>query len=153
MEWQLEVDSAREQMALAARPADRELTEMIKELNRLTVARRRKPKDELAYEQLRDLVAQCLSEEGPRYYVDDDGRKQYAYAVTPEPIEVNMAELTAAFWEGKLTEETMDKIAPRRINTPEFKRAVDTGVVDQDLLVRSTKFRKGTPFVKYSVAD
>lgn len=133
-----------------ASPADRDTEIRLAELHELVVARRKDPERETRYERERDALAADLLEHGPRYFIDENGDKRYAYAVQPEPVEVDMDELMAMYEDGELSTEVMDQIAPRRVDKEGLRRVVSRKKITPAQFTRFAKLRKGTAFVQFS---
>ena len=145
-----EAEQARREMEAKATPATADTEGKLIALDAMMARRRKDPDLEAAYEALRaDLVAQ-LKAEGPRYFLNADGLKQYAFAVQPEPLDVDVDALIKMYEEGGLSLETLDKVAPRRADREAFRREVAKGNITQAQLLASTKLRQGTPHVKIS---
>ena len=109
-----------------ASEADADTEDLLRQLDE--VARRRRPDKQLEerYLALRDQLVPRLRSSGPRYYLDADHVKRYAFVVQPEPIEVTISELEEAVERGEMTAEVLNRVAPqsRRVNKEEFKKAV-----------------------------
>ena len=133
-----------------ANAAEGDLEEAIIQLDELAEQRRKDPVIEQRYEELRDLVAAAILADGPRYYLDIDGEKRYAYAVQPEPVEVDVAELIAMNGRGELAGEVLDQIAPRKVDKEAFRRAASTGRLTKAQVAATCKIIKGTPHVRFA---
>lgn len=147
-----------QQMMRDARPAEGDTEQMLLDLDMLARRRRPDPYIEEQYEALRDVLTARLSKEGPRYFIDVDGEKRYAYAVVPEPIEVDVDEVIALHDEGEISTELLDRIAPRKIDAEQFKLAVARGSnpnsrkpgITQEQLLRVARKRRGTGHVRFA---
>ena len=102
------------EMTKAAKPLESsDLELMVRRLDELAAIRRPVKEVEAEYEQLRDKVAAILAMEGPRYYVDQDGVKRYAYVVAPDPVVIYVHELIQMGDEGLISEAALNLPAPR----------------------------------------
>ena len=133
-----------------AKAAEGDLEEAICQLDELVEARRKDPVIEERYEELRDLVAKAILKDGPRYYLDDRGDKRYAFAVQPEPVEIDVAELIAMNGRGELAGEVLDQIAPRKVDKEAFRRAASTGRLTKAQVAATCKITKGTAHVRFT---
>jgi hypothetical protein len=145
-----QAEEARRELEAKATPADKDTEQKLRELDRMVISRRKDPEREREYERLRDEMAAQLAEEGPRYYIDDDGVKRYAFTVQPEPVEVDVDGLLAMYEEGTLSREVLDAVAPRKVDKEQFRRATAGGKITQAQLLKVAKIRKGTAHVKFS---
>lgn len=147
---QTEAQRKMAELAATATPADGDTEEMLLRLDTLQARRRKNPVLEREYETLRDTLAARLGAEGPRYYLDNDGVKRYAYAVVPEPIEVDVDALCAMDERGELKEGVLEKVAPRKADKEEYRKAVGRGDITREQFLASATITKGTPYVKQS---
>jgi len=138
------------QMQKQALPADADTEAALAQLQALIMRRRKDPEIEARYEQLRDALVDQLKAEGPRYYLDEEGNKRYAYVVQPEPVEVDMDELLALYEAGELPQSLMDKIAPRKVDKEALRRAVSKGQITRAQFTKVAKLVKGTAHVSFS---
>lgn len=145
----------RQRIFEAALPADADTEDKLLVLKRMVEARRKDPGADARYEALRDPLAEELKEHGPRYLVDDDGVKHYAYAVAPEIVVVNQAELEAMVAEGSLDEAEYNRIAPRKVDKEALRRSISKkrGGLSPAQVVRAVKFRPGTAYVRFDRPD
>jgi hypothetical protein len=142
--------SAFNEMVEKARPAEGDIELSIRRLDELAAARRKDPDIEKEYEDLRDLLVEIIELEGPRYYLDSDGVKRYAYAVTPEPVEIFTEELIKMAGEGLISEEELDLAAPRKASPDGYRRLSMKDTFTNAMIVRTSKIGKGTAHVKFS---
>lgn len=126
---------------------------MLRELDDLAARRRPNPTLERRYEALRATLAARLETEGPRYYLDFHGKKRYAYASVPEPIDVDVDELCRLDEAGELKEGVLDKVAPRKANKEEYRAAVKRGDITRQQFLATAKMTRGTPRVLFSDPD
>ena len=145
-----QVESAKQDMQNSAIEADYSTHHQLMQLDEMAGGRRKDPALEARYEKLRDYLADQLGKTGPRYYIDNYGQKRYAYAVQPEKVEVNLVALTALYDDGKITLETFDRAAPRRVDQDRFKQEAAAGRITSAQLTKIAKFRKGTAHVRFS---
>lgn len=142
-------------------PAEYDTEALLLELDSLAALRRPDPHIEARYEELRDLLAKRLHKEGPRYFIDLNGQKRYAYAVIPEPIEVDVDELIAMNHDGEISDKLLDEIAPRKMDMGAFTRAAARGTkknprspgITPEQLMRVARKRKGTGHVRFAKPD
>lgn len=139
-----------EEVKAQAYLADQSTEDQLYELAQLMAARRKDPTIESRYEVLRNTLAAQILEEGPRYFVDDDGHKRYAWAVQPEPIQIDMSELTELFESGKLTYEQYEEAAPRKADKTAIRRFVANQTIETEDLIKIASLSKGTAFVRIS---
>ena len=133
-----------------ATPAGADLETALARLQDMIVIRRKDPKLEAEYEALRDEVVKYLRENGPRYYLDGDGCKRYAFAVIPEKTVVNVDALESMVQAGELSPYVLEQIAPRKANIEAFRRACQTERLTDEQIVAATSSLPGTGFVKVS---
>ena len=149
-DWEEASASRQEEIEAQAEPAGNDLEAKLNLLKRMADARRKDPVMERRYERLRNSMAKYLDENGPRYFLDGDGTKQYAYAVVPEPLVVDVDELIALYNEGEITLETLDEAAPRKASAEGFKRvAHHKDKLSDAQLLRVSHVQRGTPHVRY----
>ncbi len=122
-------------------------------LAELAEIRREKPDIKTEYEVLRDELAAQIEAEGSRIFIGPDGEKYVAYVVSPEPIEVDVAELEAMDETGKIPVGLIDKVAPRKVDKEAFRRAVAKEEITKPQFLRVAKTTKGTAFVKFLPID
>ena len=96
-----------------AKPADPDTEIQLMKLADMAASRRKNPDLEKRYEALRELLANQLTQEGPRYFLGEDGLKRYAYAVTPEPVRVSEERLMDRKEAVRLELAVLAKVAPR----------------------------------------
>lgn len=138
------------EMQAAAEKAPPDMEALIRRLDNLAAARRPDPALEREYEHLRDLLTKILAKEGPRYYLDSAGVKRYAFAVVPEPVEINLPKLIAMAKAGQISDELLEKLAPRKVDKDAYRRAGNTGKLTKAQVAATSKFVKGTGHVKFS---
>lgn len=110
-----------------------DLLEDIMRLEKMASVRRPDRALEARYERLRASVTDQLAESGPRYYLDSNGVKRFAYAVRPETVVCDVEELVALAESGELPHLDVDKVFPRGTDTQELRRALSRKVkVTQD---------------------
>lgn len=117
-----------EAMQAEAQEADPDLEDRLKALDSIAAQRRKDPDLEARYEQLRDELQAELKETGPRYYLDEHGLKRYAYRVAPEKLAIDVDDLVAMVEAGEIDVD-LDKVAPRKIDGEQMKRAIRKGSV------------------------
>jgi hypothetical protein len=137
------------ELEATAQPADMDTEELLNRLQPLQAQRSYYSNGEgnKLYEKLRDEAAERLEETGPRYYVGEDGVKRYAVRQQSHPLEVSVSELIAEY--GEDNPELLDRIAPRKVDRDQFKRAVATGKVSAEVLLRVARFKHSKPFVRF----
>lgn len=133
-----------------AKPADPDTEIQLMKLADMAASRRKNPDLEKRYEALRELLATQLTKEGPRYFLGEDGIKRYAYAVTPEPVEVSEEKLMELDEAGKLKAGVLEKVAPRKVDKDAFRRAVANGSITREQFLEVAELTQGTKFVKFS---
>lgn len=137
-------------LAAEATHADRDTEDQLVELFEIVISRREDPAEKRRYEGKRDEMVQVLAEHGPRYFIDAEGNKRYAYVVAPESVEVDLDELEAAHAEGKISDQTLEDVAPRKIDKEEFRKAVSRGDIDPATFVRVATIVQKTRHVGFS---
>lgn len=137
-------------LAETATRADFDTEEKILDLHDMVLKRRKDPELEKRYEARRDELVAQLESEGPRYFIDAHGNKRYAYAVVPEPVDVDLDELLVEKAKGNISEETFEAVAPRKIDKEQFRRHVSNGNIPKDVFRRVAKVSRGTPHVGFS---
>lgn len=142
-----------ERMIRTAEPAVGDTETRLLELQNMQAKRRKDPQLERRYEMLRDELAAQLKAEGPRYYIDNDGVKRYAFTVTPEPVDVDLDGLIQAELDQEISYETLDQVAPRKVDKEAFRRAVATERIPKALLLKIAKIVPGTAYVKTATPD
>lgn len=115
------------EMMEAAKPADPDTEERLQAFHKVVISRREDPVAKAAYEAERDSLVAQLRREGPRYFLDDDGAKRYAYAVTPEGVEVDVAGLIALHDAGELDDELFERLCPRQVDKDQLRAAIARG--------------------------
>ena len=138
------------EIELAAHLAEGDLEEMLVQLDELAERRRKDPVVEARYEELRDLCAKAILREGPRYYLDARGVKRYAFAVQPEPVEIDVGRLMDFYADGSLPVEVLNKIAPRKVDKDAYRRAAAKGELTKEQIAATARIRKGTPHVRFA---
>ena len=113
----------REEMEAVAERADLDTEDKLVLLENMMAELRVDAALKARYERLRDQLVAQLKREGPRYFVDPQGQKRYAYAVTPETVDVDVAELERMYRRGEVPEEVLDEVAPRKLDRDGFRRA------------------------------
>lgn len=146
-------EDVKARMIRDAQPASSDTEDELLWLERLQAKRRKDPAVEREYERLRDSLAARLEKEGPRYYIDNEGIKRYAYAVVPEPVEVDVDLLIEAELEREITYETLDAVAPRKVDKEAFRRAVAAERIPKKVLVKVATVTRGTAYVKTATPD
>lgn len=144
----------REEMEAVAERADLDTEDKLVLLEGMMAELRPDPQLKARYERLRDQLVAQLRREGPRYFIDPQGVKRFAYAVTPETVEVDVAELQHMHKRGELTEEVLDEVAPRKLDRDGFRRAASRGkrggLTRQQVAKVSQIVPKGRGHVAYS---
>jgi hypothetical protein len=152
-EFDPDAPTALERLEETASAASADLEDKLSQLKTLTEARRKDPQVERQYLAIRDGIVRILQEHGPRYFLDSFGRKHYAYAISPEPLIVDVAVLEAMVEAGELSEEVLDEVAPRKVVAEAFKRACNAGRITDAQLLDSAHKEKGTAYVGYADPD
>lgn len=137
-------------VAAVATEADMDTELALDGLFSMVIQRREDPDLKVQYELTRDELVARLKEDGPRYFLASDGTKRYAYVVQPEQIEVDMDELMAAVKDGSISQEVLDKIAPRKVDKDALRRAVAKKQIDAATFVRIAELVKKTAHVGFS---
>lgn len=145
-----EIISAFQEMEAKATKAPEDVEAALVRLDYLADYRRKDPAIEAEYETLRNKLAKLLGAEGPRYYLDLDGVKRYAYVVAPEPVEIDVAALIAMNKAGELSDEILEKIAPRKADKDAYRREATARRLTRKQIVDSSKVTKGTAHVRFS---
>jgi hypothetical protein len=145
----------RQKLYESALPAHPDMEDKLYALKNMVEARRKDPQAETRYEALRDDLAKDLAEHGPRYLVDDDGVKYYAYAVAPEIVIADQHVIEQMVEAGTLSQEEFDRIYPRKLDKEALRRSIakKTGGRTGAQVVASVRFRKGTAYVKFDRPD
>jgi hypothetical protein len=144
-QWAKEREERIERITAEATAADLDTEDKLLLLQRLTEDQRRL---RIEYEALRDDVVELL-EGQPRYFISESGAKWYATVEQTEPLKVDLELLL----EEIDSEELLDEIAPRKVNTTAFKQAVMTGRISNETLLKVGKLSKNRPFVKFHFFD
>jgi len=137
-------------LAEHAQAATLDMEAELLKLHETVLARREDPDKKREYEAARDRLLKLLKDEGPRYFIDAEGNKRYAYPVQPEQVEVDMDELLVAFAKGEISEETYNRVAPRKIDRDELRRAVSKGDVPAAVFARIATLVPKTGHVGFS---
>ena len=145
-----EKDDKQAEIAARATRADVDTEEKLDGLFRMVVSRRKDPDLEVAYELTRDELVKQLAEEGPRYFLDSDGNKRYAFVVAPEVVEVDYDEVIKCIEEGLIPDDVVDKVWPRKLDKDALRRAVSKGDISDEVFVRIAEFVKKTAHVGFS---
>lgn len=122
-----EAETKKAEMMAAAQPADLDTEDALRTLRKMVIARREDPVEKARYEALRDQLATRLKSEGPRYFINDEGVKQYAYTVAPEGVETSVAALKALLDEGEISAELFERLCPREVDKDELRTAIARG--------------------------
>ena len=138
-----------------ALPAHPDMEDKLVALKAMVEARRKDPRAEERYEALRDELARDLQTHGPRYLVDDDGEKHYAYAVAPEIVVANQQVMEAMVEAGELSQEEFDRIYPRKLDKEALRRSIakKRGGLSDAQVVRAVRFVPGTAYVRFDRPD
>lgn len=120
----------------AATEASGDLLEDIVRLQRLADAQRPDRALKQRYEALRDHVTAELAKSGPRYFLDDDGNKRYAFAVLPESVVPDIEEIVELAEEGKLPKLDIEKVFPRKVDTEELRRALAKRQIPKEVVAK-----------------
>ena len=136
-----------------ATPAEDDLEFKLARLDMMMAARRKDPALERRYEVLRDEVVAYLREHGPRYYLDSEGFKHYAWAVVPEKVIINVGKMVEAVEAGELDPGVLAECAPRKANAEAFRRACQLERLTQAQIVDFTKVEEATGHVKTSAPE
>lgn len=138
------------EMQNSAVQADVDLEAALARLKEMADQRRADPAQDRIYEQLRDEVVKILAGSGPRYFLDENGFKHYAYSVVPEPLVINVTRLVDMVRRGELPEEVLDAVTVRKIVPDAFRRAILTKRITPEQLIKVGRKKKGTGHVKFS---
>lgn len=138
------------ELQATATRADMDTEDKLIHLEHLKDQLREDPVVKREYEALRDELAAQLEREGPRYYLDNMGVKRYAYAVVPEPIEVDVDELCRLDEAGELKAGVLDQVAPRKADKERYRAAVQRGDITREQFLATAKVGRGTAYVKSS---
>jgi hypothetical protein len=148
-----ESDSFDEEAALAAAElAEGDTEEKLAELHDLQTRRgywHGSGAGNKRYETLRDELTSPL-EDGPRYFVDDDGVKRVAVRQQQEPVDVDGDALEQEIGDD---EALLDAVMPRKVDKTAFKHAVQDGRISSDVLVKVARIRRNKPFVRFLSAS
>jgi hypothetical protein len=139
----------------SALPPTPDMEDKLVALKSMVEARRKDPRAEERYEALRDDLAADLKEHGPRYLVDEDGDKYYAYAVAPEIVIADQQAIESMVEAGELEREEYERIYPRRLDKEALRRSIakKRGGMTNAQVVRSVRFKPGTAYVKFDSPD
>lgn len=107
-----------------ASPADEDTEDMLLELSGIMARRRKDPQLERYYEDLRSRTVQRLQEDGPRFFLDRNGVKRYAWPITPETLEVDVDEFVRLWERGEMPEIDLDVVMPRQPNREALRKAI-----------------------------
>ena len=143
-------ENAAREIEAKAKEASGDLEEMLMVLDDMAERRRKDPVIEARYEELRDDVAQKLLADGPRFYLDSRGVKRFAFAVQPEPVEIDLDVLVGFYNVGEISEQDFEALCPRRVDKEVFRRLASKGTLPKKIVARSAKLRKGTAHVRFS---
>jgi hypothetical protein len=145
----------RQKIYEAALPANPDQEDKLVVLKNMVEVRRKDPRAEERYEALRDDLAKELKESGPRYLVDEDGEKYYAYAVAPEIVIANQQAIEQMVEDGELDRAEFERIYPRRLDKEALRRSIAKKRSGMTLaqVTRAVKFRPGTAYVKFDRPD
>lgn len=143
------------EMIAKAEPLPPDFEDEILELEELAERRRPDPKVEARYAELRNKVVSRLSKEGPRYFLNDDGTKSYAYPVVPNNVEVSLDKLAKAVEDEKLDKDLYDEITKTVIDKDKFARAArrKRRGIPAEVLVEVMSLTPGTGHVRFVVVD
>lgn len=122
-----EAESKKAEMIAAAQPASKDTEENLVLLRKMVLARREDPILKARYEHLRDDLARQLKAEGPRYFINDEGVKQYAYTVASETVETSVAALEALFAAGEISKALFEELCPRGVDKDALRTAIARG--------------------------
>ena len=122
-----EILARREEMMASATEADEDVEDMILRLESLRRRLREDPVVRARHDRLRDQLTEILTKHGPRYYLDEDGRKKYAYATIPEQVQLDVAEAIRLHQRGEIPTEVLNEIAPRTIDRKGLRAAITRG--------------------------
>lgn len=145
-------------IAATAKDADGDTEAAIQQLQALAAARRKDPVVEQRYEGLRNQLARQLGREGARWFLDESGNKWLAYTVAPENTFLDVEEAERMAKEGKLDQETLELIAPRKQNLTGLAVAIRAGTkvppgpnaLTPAQVQRLISFEPGTPYVQFA---
>lgn len=111
------------------------------------------PAIKVEYEILRDRLTATLRADGPRLFMAPDGKKYLAMPVLPEGVEVDKAALIALVTEGVLTEDELDKLAPRKVDKAVLTRYAGSGKIPANVLKRIARVVPKTGHVRLYPID
>ena len=132
-----------------AAAAEGDLELMLVTLDDMAERRRKDPIAEKRYEELREACSKIILAEGPRYYIDSVGVKRYAYAVQPEPVEIDLDVLVKFYQEGRILPGDFEDLCPRKVDKEVFRRLASRGVLDKEMVAKAATVIKGTPHVRF----
>jgi len=145
-----EADAREAELKAQAIRAPEDVEDALADLQEMQMARRPDPAKTAEYEALRDKMVAYLRLHGPRYYLDKDGFKHYAFATIPEQTVIKVGVLQDAVDRGELPASVLAEVAPRKGDLEAFRRAVRAGRIPEDLFVEATELVEKTGHVNYS---
>lgn len=146
----MSVDDELDKIRDKAVEASGDLLDDIRRLEDLAAARRPDPDREREYEALRDSVTKRLVESGPRYYLDSNGVKRFAYAVQPEEVECDVEEIVELHGQGKLPLLDVEKVFPRKVDKEQLRRALSKKQLPRDVVVKHIRLKKRTGHTRWA---
>lgn len=146
-------DEVLEEVMQLATQADNDLELMLAEYQQLA-ERYREPKEHKEKrEALRDKIARELAHDGPRYYLDDEGNKRYAWQTTPETVQVDIDLLMELDEAGEVPFDLLDKVAPRQVNRAGLRSAIQSGALSPEQVVKIATITYQTPRIYMKSAE
>lgn len=135
-----------EQLMLAMAQADTDADTEAK-LSRLRIVSQIEADAKKERERLRDELTPIL-EDGSRIFVGPDGKKYFGFNVVQEDTVVDV-ELLKQLVDAELYES----LVKDKVDLAKFRSAAATGKIPDDVLVKVTRFKPKTPFVRFGQAD
>lgn len=157
-----EAETKRAEMIARATPAPPDTEDALIELRKMVLARREDPVLKTRYEALRDQLAAQLRREGPRYFINDEGIKQYAYTVAGESVETSVEALDQLRKAGEISDELFEELCPRDVDKESLRKAIARGANPRARKegIKPAHVAKicrivpyGTPYVAFADAD
>ena len=145
-----ELTKAALELEAKAKAAEGDLELMLAQLDEMAEARRKDPVKEERYAELRDQCSAIILKEGPRYYLDGRGVKRYAFAVQPEPVEIDLDVLDYFYRQGRISADDYEKLCPRRVDKDVFRRLASKGVLTKQMVNQAATMKKGTAHIRFA---
>lgn len=142
-----------EQVLEQAQPAESDLEKMLEQYHQMSGAYREPAEHKAQREELRNRIADILAAEGPRYWLDQDGHKQYAWQTTPETVDLDIELLAELDENGLIPPDVLDEVAPRQISRPGLRDAINTGRLTPEQVKKVATVRPQTPRIYTKTLD